>query len=204
MNFNQVLHFTKTQTGYELISITKKEGRITVTRNTKESPPKCWQTLWWFQQQRGISSEGSGNTGERSTMFDTVNQTTWAECKYEALMSETSRSCVKDFKVAFHSSHHKCLLVVTRMFNKMYPLTLALWKSIWCQCKGEQLDTFSIDSRVSVYFSSVCLISVRQQLRTSTSTCFHTNRQLRKNSGLQKKKKKLFWRSQGHRVYLEN
>ena len=32
--------------------------------------------------------------------------------------------------------------------------------------------TFSIDSSVSVYFSSVCLISVRQQLRMSFSGDF--------------------------------
>lgn len=69
----------------------------------------------------------------------------------------------------------------------MLPLILALLRSLSYQYEGEQLDTFSIDSRVSVYFSSVCLISVRQQLRTSTSTCFHTNRHFRKNSGLQKK-----------------
>lgn len=38
-------------------------------------------------------------------------------------------------------------------------------------------NTFSIDSRVSVYFFSVCLISLRQQLRTSISACFKKHKQ---------------------------
>ncbi len=43
-----------------------------------------------------------------------------------------------------------------------------------------RFHTFSMDSRVSVYFSSVCLISVRQQLRISTSACCHKDKQRRK------------------------
>lgn len=41
----------------------------------------------------------------------------------------------------------------------------------WSMLKNMRFSTFSMDSRVSVYFSSVCLISARQQLRTSTSAC---------------------------------
>lgn len=45
---------------------------------------------------------------------------------------------------------------------------------LWSMLK----NTFSMDSRVSVYFSSVCLISERQQLRTSTSACVWKHKRL--------------------------
>lgn len=47
--------------------------------NMEESPPECWQTLWWFQQRRGISSGDSGNTGERNSLLGiAVNETAGA------------------------------------------------------------------------------------------------------------------------------
>lgn len=44
--------------------------------------------------------------------------------------------------------------------------------------KNMHFNTFSMDSKVSVYFSSVCLISERQQLRTSASACVWKHKRL--------------------------
>lgn len=49
-----------------------------------------------------------------------------------------------------------------------------MWGCLGCTMTttSQPVCTFSIDSRVSVYFSSVCLISVKQQLLMSVSACF--------------------------------